>query len=83
MATIELRGRINDDGELEVKLPEGLPRGEVKVTIEVAAEDHESRAPRRSLYGLWANVGIDVSEGDIDEIRREMWSNFPREDIVE
>jgi hypothetical protein len=36
---------------------------------------------RKSLYGLWANRGIDISEEDIDEIRREMWANFPREDI--
>ncbi|MGI8640080.1 MAG: DUF2281 domain-containing protein [Pyrinomonadaceae bacterium] len=37
--------------------------------------------PRKSLYGLWANRGIDITEEDIDEIRREMWGNFPREDI--
>ena len=36
---------------------------------------------RKSLYGLWANRGIDITEEDIDEIRREMWGNFPREDI--
>ena len=35
--------------------------------------------PKRSLYGLLADQGIDISEEDIDEIRREMWANFPRE----
>jgi hypothetical protein len=35
--------------------------------------------PRRSLLGIWSDVNI--SEEDIDEARREMWGNFPREDI--
>lgn len=37
------------------------------------------KKPKRSLYGIWA--GTNVSEEDIDEARREMWGNFPREDI--
>jgi hypothetical protein len=81
MSIIELRGRINDDGKPEVEMPEGLPEGEVKVTIEVPAEEQQTRTPKRSLYGLWANLGIDISEEDIDEIRREMWGNFPRDDF--
>lgn len=35
--------------------------------------------PRRSLRGIWKNV--DISAEDIDEARREMWGNFPREDF--
>lgn len=35
--------------------------------------------PRRSLYGVWSDV--NVSADDIDEARREMWGDFPREDI--
>jgi hypothetical protein len=35
--------------------------------------------PLRSLEGLWAGQGIDISEEDIAELRREMWKNFPRE----
>lgn len=35
--------------------------------------------PRQSLRGLWK--GIDLSDEDIAEARREMWSNFPRADI--
>lgn len=34
---------------------------------------------QRSLLGLWE--GVSVSEADIDEARRDMWGNFPREDI--
>lgn len=39
----------------------------------------QEKKPRRSLYGIWK--GVDVSDEDIAEVRREMWKNFPREDI--
>lgn len=39
------------------------------------------KAPLRSPRGLWADFDIDISEEDIAELRREMWKNFPREDI--
>jgi hypothetical protein len=41
----------------------------------------DQKQPLKSLYGLWADLNVDISADDIDEIRREMWSNFPREDI--
>lgn len=31
--------------------------------------------PRRSLEGLWADLGIELTEEDIAEARREMWGN--------
>jgi hypothetical protein len=37
------------------------------------------KAPRRSLRGLFADLGLTISEEDIDEARREMWGNFPRD----
>ncbi|HNS52782.1 MAG TPA: hypothetical protein PKO09_16570 [Anaerolineae bacterium] len=36
-------------------------------------------AQRRSLRGLWR--GLDTTEEDIAEARREMWGGFPREDV--
>ncbi len=81
MATIELNGRISE-GKLEVDLPEGLPEGEVKITIEVSTEGNAQPVPRRSLLGLWADFGPAPSAEDIDEARREMWDNFPRDDIA-
>lgn len=39
------------------------------------------KRPRRSLRGLWADLGVRISEEDIAEARREMWRTFPREDI--
>lgn len=35
--------------------------------------------PRKSLRGLWR--GLDITEEEIADARREMWGNFPREDI--
>ncbi|MDQ3181087.1 MAG: DUF2281 domain-containing protein [Acidobacteriota bacterium] len=42
-------------------------------------EKSNGEKPRKSLRGLWK--GVDISAEDIDEARREMWGNFPREDI--
>ena len=39
MTLIELTGKINDQGELEIELPKGLPHhSRVKVTLEILAE---------------------------------------------
>lgn len=35
--------------------------------------------PLRSLEGLWADLNIRITDEDIEQARREMWSNFPRE----
>ena len=37
--------------------------------------------PRKSLWGLWADLGSAPSAEEIDKARREEWANFPREDI--
>jgi len=42
-------------------------------------EKSNGKKPRRSLEGMWK--GVDITEEHIDEIRREMWANFPREDF--
>lgn len=39
------------------------------------------RKPRKSLLGVLAGSGPAPSAEDIDEMRREMLRNFPREDI--
>jgi hypothetical protein len=38
-----------------------------------------SKRPRRSLRGLWADLNIHVTEEDLAQARREMWGNFPRD----
>lgn len=35
--------------------------------------------PRKSLRGLWR--GHKTKETDIDTLRKDMWREFPREDI--
>ena len=43
MTSIELTGRITENGKLELELPAGLPPGEVHVIIELSsAEDTKS-----------------------------------------
>jgi hypothetical protein len=38
-------------------------------------------AERRNPEGMFNHLNISITEEDIDEARREMWGNFPREDI--
>lgn len=47
-----------------------------------ATEDIPTPAPRQSLYGLCADLGPGPTDEDIEEVRRDMWTNFPREDIA-
>jgi hypothetical protein len=49
--------------------------------VEFLEQRSTVKRPRRSLKGIWAGLGYSVSEEDIAEARREMWGNFPREDI--
>jgi hypothetical protein len=39
MVTVELIGRINEAGKLEVELPADLPPGEVRITIQTISAD--------------------------------------------
>jgi hypothetical protein len=39
------------------------------------------KKPLKSVRGLWAGLGVSLSAEEIDANRREMWKDFPREDI--
>ncbi len=59
---------------------------EERVAIAPALEESLRHAeggpqPLKSLYGLWQDFGIDLSEEEIDAARREMWGAFSRDDI--
>ena len=41
------------------------------------------KRPLKSVYGLWKDLGISISEEDIAEARKEMWGHFPREHFFE
>lgn len=59
-----------------------LPADKKQVVLEFVESlknDSGDRKPLRSLRGLWADYGIEITEEDIAEARREMWGNFPRD----
>ncbi len=37
--------------------------------------------PRKSLWGLFADLGKAPSVENIDQARRDEWANFPRDDF--
>ena len=46
---------------------------------EFLAQKEAQPQPRVSLEGIWADLDVNITEGDMAEVRREMWGNFPRE----
>ena len=49
--------------------------------VEILEKNAGATRHRRSLKGLWSDLGVEVSSEDIVEARREMWGGFPREDV--
>ncbi len=49
--------------------------------VHTAKPEQPPRKSRRPMYGLCADLGPGPTDEDIEEIRREMWKNFPREDF--
>ena len=61
-----------------------LPFDKQEEVLSHATRLRDETAPKRpfkSIKGLWADLDISLSAEEIDEARREMWKNFPREDI--
>jgi len=53
---------------------------EVSDFVETKIADQETPIEASpSLEGALARPGFSVSAEDIDEVRREMWANFPRD----
>lgn len=51
-----------------------------EITLQIKREITKREAKSgKSLRGLWRGPGI--TDDDINEMRAEIWSNFPREDI--
>jgi hypothetical protein len=53
----------------------------IMASLKVDIEALQPKQPRRSMLGILADLGPAPSAEDIDEVRKEVWSNFPREDI--
>jgi hypothetical protein len=59
-----------------------LPPEKQKELLEHAnrlREDVAPRKPFKSVKGLWADLSITLTDKEIEENRREMWKNFPRD----
>ncbi len=54
---------------------------EVLDFVEFLLQKNQLKGPLRSARGLLADLNIHITEEDIAEARKEMWGNFPREDI--
>ncbi|AFY54538.1 hypothetical protein Riv7116_2000 [Rivularia sp. PCC 7116] len=52
---------------------------QIALQIEQEFTKIQPQSQRKSLRGIWQ--GANITESDIDEVRKEMWNNFPREDI--
>lgn len=54
---------------------------EVLDFVEFLARKSHAPVPRRSIEGIFANLGVSLSAEEIDETRKDAWSGFPRDDI--
>jgi hypothetical protein len=75
--------RLEDALNLALELS---PLDKVRLMEQVASTlerdlAHVEAAPLPSLYGTFADLGDAPSPEEIDDLRHEMWQNFPREDI--
>ena len=51
---------------------------EVPDFVDFLKEKNGTKKPRRSLRGLWKDLKVQITEEDIAEARREMWSGGAR-----
>jgi hypothetical protein len=54
---------------------------EVLDLVRFLAQQFAVKLPLRSAAGLCEGLGVTLTAEEIDEARKEMWGNFPREDI--
>ena len=52
---------------------------EVLNFVQILRQKSSPKLSRRSLYGLWSDLEIEITSADIAEVRQEMWGNFPKE----
>jgi hypothetical protein len=46
---------------------------------EFLVQKKSAKKPLKSSAGALAHLNVSISKEEIDEARREMWANFPRE----
>lgn len=65
-----------------VEKMKSLPPGkktEVLDFIEFLQHKASVKHKHRGLKGLWADLGIKITEKDVADVRKEMWGKFPKE----
>ncbi len=74
---------IQEVSEKTASLPLDLQR-EVLDFVEFMLQKTQATTQKkrsyRSVRGIFAESGVKITEDDIAEVRREMWSGFPREE---
>lgn len=81
MVAVRLTGYVTESGDLEVALPEGLPPGEVQVTIEVLAPEESAWTDEeiREMTRIEPKTGAEiVAAGHIGG-----WEDYGITDSVE
>jgi hypothetical protein len=54
---------------------------EVADFIQLLSQQSAAKVRTQRLKGLCADLGVQITEQDIDEVGRQMWGDFPREDV--
>ncbi|RMF81310.1 MAG: hypothetical protein D6737_05445 [Chloroflexi bacterium] len=60
MVTITLKGRITDDGRLEVELPAGLPPGDVDVVLKMVQIANDADELSVNDVPMWTEEELDA-----------------------
>ncbi|NIM16825.1 MAG: hypothetical protein GTO45_32980 [Candidatus Aminicenantes bacterium] len=79
MKTIQTNVYIKQRGLLILDIPEDIPLGEHKVVVVI--DEKTGPKKKKSLLGLWKEYGRAPGSKEIEEMRKEVWGNFPGEDI--
>ena len=58
------------------------PAKKAEVLEYVSGLEAAEHGPFKSPEGILADLNFTLTEEDLAEVRREMWANFPRDDIA-
>lgn len=75
MKTIQTYAYIKQQGRLILDIPGDIPLGQHKVVLVI--DEKAEPTKKKSLLGLWKEYGPAPGSKEIDEMRKEVWENFP------
>ncbi len=73
MTRVELPGHITEDGQLIIKLPAGLPAGDVTVTLELPDEDEWTDDEIRAFMNIQPAASGAEMAARLDAIDTSEW----------